>query len=277
MTKLAIGFSPCPNDTFMFHGLVSGRVAVPGIEFVPVLADIEALNERAIHGQDSRLPVTKLSVHGFAYVSKHYQLLRAGAALGRGCGPLVVARKQLGSIPSLDALKGRRVAIPGIYTTAHLLLRIFAPPSIDVMPMNFTEIMKRVAAGECDFGVIIHESRFTYEDYDLVCIADLGQLWEQTTKLPLPLGVIAASKELPEQQIKALEAGLQASIDLAWANPSVPWPYIRSHAQEMSEAVCRQHIDLYVNSYSQDLGEEGKAAIDALLAKGREVGILPSL
>lgn len=274
---LGIGFSPCPNDTFMFHALVAGEV--PGLRVRPWLADIEALNLRAMAIGDAPLPVTKLSVHALAHVRERYTVLAAGAALGRGCGPLVVSRPgDLGGDPALalQRLRGRRVAIPGRYTTAYLLLRALAPALTEVVPMRFEAIMPAVAAGEVDAGLIIHESRFTYAAHGLVQLADLGALWEAETGLPLPLGVIAVQRSLGDPLASALEEGIARSIRAARARPAAAWPYIRAHAQEMDEAVCRQHIALYVNEFSLALGDEGRAAIDALLARGEAAGLLPA-
>lgn len=272
---LTIGFSPCPNDTFMFHALVAGEV--PGPRLRPWLADIEALNERAIGAEP--LPVTKLSVHALAHVRERYTVLAAGAALGRGCGPLVVARPEAlrdeAPAAALQRLRGRRVAIPGRYTTAHLLLRALAPALTRVVPMRFEAIMPAVAAGEVDAGLIIHESRFTYAAHGLAQVADLGALWEAQTGLPLPLGVIAAQRALGPALAEALADGIARSILAARARPEAAWPYIRAHAQEMDPEVCRQHIALYVNDFSLALGDEGRAAIDALLARGEAAGLLP--
>lgn len=270
MNELEIGFSPCPNDTFMFDAMVRAPGFVPGLGFVPWMADIEALNERAIAGA-APLAVTKLSAHGLFWGEDRYVALRSGAALGRGCGPLVVSR----SGGELQGLAGRRVAIPGAYTTAHLLLRCFAPRSVTVVPMRFEAIMPAVAAGEVDAGVIIHESRFVFHEHGLAQVADLGVVWEAATGLPLPLGVIAAHRELPEGQVRAIEDGIARSIAAAEADPAAAWPFIRAHAQEMSEEVCRKHIALYVNAYSRELGDEGRAAIAELRARGRAAGALP--
>ncbi len=273
---LTIGFSPCPNDTFMFHALVADEV--PGLRVRPWLADIEALNLRAL-GEDP-LPVTKLSVHALAHVRERYTVLASGAALGRGCGPLVVSRPQSSidedPAEALQRLRGRRVAIPGRYTTAYLLLRALAPELTQVVPMRFEAIMPAVAAGEVDAGLIIHESRFTYATYGLVQVADLGALWEAQTGLPLPLGVIAVQRNLGAELASALEAGILRSILAARARPEAAWPYILAHAQEMDAEVCRQHIALYVNDFSLALGDEGRAAIDALLARGEAAGLLPA-
>lgn len=269
---LTLGFSPCPNDTFMFHALVTGGVAVPGHTFAPWLADIEALNERALGDDPAPLAVSKLSVHGYAHAAHRYAPLRSGAALGRGCGPLVVAREAR----DLASLAGRRVAIPGRYTTAHLLLRLFAPASIEVVPMRFETIMPAVAEGRVDAGAIIHEGRFTYGGYGLAEVADLGQVWETATGLPIPLGVIAIRRDLGASLAGAVEAAVRASVVAAWADPSASADYVRTHAQEMDPDVCRQHIALYVNDFSRDLGDEGEAAVAELLARGAAAGVLPN-
>jgi len=271
MSTLEIGFSPCPNDTFMFHALVAG--AVDGPRVTPWLADIETLNERAIAGVDA-LPITKLSVHALAHVRGRYAVLGAGAALGRGCGPLVVSRPGVLADDGLGRLAGRRVAIPGRYTTAYLLLRALGP-ALEVVPMRFEAIMPAVAAGVVDAGLIIHESRFTFAGHGLVQLADLGALWEARTGLPLPLGVIAAARGLGDEVAAAIERGIRGSIAAARARPEAAWPYVRAHAQEMDPEVCRQHIALYVNDFSLALGDEGRAAIDELLARGEAAGLLP--
>ncbi|HEY0133086.1 MAG TPA: 1,4-dihydroxy-6-naphthoate synthase [Nannocystis sp.] len=267
---LGIGFSPCPNDTFMFHGLVHG--VVPGLVVAPWLADIEALNVRAIAGRDP-LPITKLSVHALAHVSDRYTVLSAGAALGRGCGPLLVTRPELAG--GAAGIGQMRVAIPGRYTTALLLLRALLPAPRELVSMTFSEILPAVASGSVDAGLIIHESRFTYADHGLVQLADLGLLWEAETGLPLPLGVIVAERAQGEALLERVEDGIRRSLAAAWERPEAPAGYIRMHAQEMDPEVCRQHIALYVNEFSRELGVEGRAAIDALLLRGRAAGLLP--
>lgn len=267
---LPIGFSPCPNDTFMFGPMVREPGFVPGLRFLPWLADIEALNERALTGE-APLAITKLSAHGYFWAEDRYRVLRTGAALGRGCGPLVVARAPT----ELAALAGKRVAVPGAYTTAHLLLRCFAPASVVPVQIRFDRIMPAVAAGEVDAGVIIHEGRFVYPDHGLVQVADLGEVWESTTGLPLPLGVIAAERSLPEGQVRAVEDGIRRSIAAAETDATSVWPFVRAHAQELSDEVCRRHIALYVNRFSRELGDEGAAALAELRARGRAAGALP--
>jgi 1,4-dihydroxy-6-naphthoate synthase len=270
---LAVGFSPCPNDTFMFHGLVSGDVKVDGLRFRAQMEDIEKLNLRAMGGES--LPVTKLSLPALAEVADRYALLRTGAALGRGCGPVVVRRADRGELVDLQDLVGKRIAIPGRYTTAHLLLRIFAPGGLDVREMRFDRIMPAVAEGKVDAGVIIHESRFSFRDHGLVEMRDLGDAWEESSGLPIPLGVIAARRELERGLVERIENGLGASIEAAFADPARSRSFIREHAHELSDSMCRQHIELYVNRFSVDMGEEGKLAVDELLARGQAAQLLP--
>jgi 1,4-dihydroxy-6-naphthoate synthase len=276
-TVLPLGFSPCPNDTFMFDALVHGRVDAEGLCFRPELDDIEVLNRRAL-GLDPRPPlsVTKVSVAALAHLTADYAVLDAGAALGRGCGPLVLRRGGDSRYPTLADLAGARVAIPGEATTASLLLRLFGPAELERVTLRFDRIMPALAAGEVDAGLVIHESRFTYRDHDLACIADLGEVWEAATGLPLPLGVIVARRELSAATVRAVERGLRASVEAAWADPAASRPYVRRHAQELDDDVCRRHIALYVNSFSATLGDEGRRAIEVLVARMREVGAMPA-
>lgn len=266
--SLRLGFSPCPNDTFIFHALVHGRVRLPSATLAPpVLEDVETLNAWALEG---RLEVTKLSFHALGHVLDRYTLLRTGAALGRGCGPLLVT----GSSPP-GRMEQWRIAIPGELTTAALLLRIYRPDCRILRPMRFDRIMEAIATGEVDAGVIIHESRFTYRDHGLVCVQDLGEWWEQATGLPIPLGCIAARRTLAPALRGEIEAAIAASIRWADEHPEDGWAYIRAHAQEMEPAVMRSHIGLYVNDFSRDLGEEGMHAVQELLRRGAEAGIFP--
>lgn len=269
------GISPCPNDTFMFHGLISRQVPVRGMAFAPVFEDIEALNQRAVT-REGQLALTKLSLNALGQVSDRYTVLRAGSALGRGVGPLVVRPGFKGGLSDLGQLTGKRVAVPGLSTTAYLLLRLFAP-DFEPVPMRFDEIMTRVAMREdgLEAGLIIHESRFTYQDYGLVEIADLGKLWEAKTGLPLPLGMICAHRKMDNAQVERIETGLAQSIRLARSEPHRSAEFVKEHAQEMDEAVCRRHIELYVNDYSQDLGVDGRGSIETLIRYGRELGLLP--
>lgn len=262
---LTIGLSPCPNDTFMFHGLLSGLVAVPGFELRPALRDIEELNRLALDAQ-AALAVTKLSVATYGEVRDRYELLDSGAAMGSGCGPLLVRGAARSDLPDIASLSRRRVGIPGTHTTAALLLRLLGPADVVSVPMRFDLIMPAVVRGAVDAGVIIHESRFTYAAQGLVAIADLGSLWEQRTELPIPLGVVAARRDLGATTITAVGKALRASIELARAQPQRSADFVRQHARELSAEVCRQHIDLYVNDSSVSMGEVGRLAIERLLA-----------
>lgn len=267
ITSLSLGFSPCPNDTYIFNALIHAQVHLAHSRIASVqLEDVETLNEWAMQG---RLDITKLSFHAFAHVQDRYALLQAGAALGRGCGPLLITGK--GNKPA--RLADWNIAIPGKYTTAALLLRLYQPESQQLTVMRFDRILEAVAKGEVDAGVIIHESRFTYRDLGLTCIQDLGEWWEQTTGLPIPLGCIAAKKSLPAAVRDEFDRAIIASLQWAEAHPEEGWDYIRAHAQEMDPQVMRSHISLYVNAFSKGLGEEGGQAVHELLRRGAAVGL----
>jgi 1,4-dihydroxy-6-naphthoate synthase len=269
MKPLSLGYSPCPNDTFIFYALAHGRCDTEGLKFAePVLEDVETLNAWAF---DHRLDVTKLSFHALGHVLDEYCLLRAGSALGRGCGPLVVAKP--GNIPK--NLASARIAIPGRFTTAALLFRMFSPACTDLVEMKFDEIMEAIRDDSVDAGVIIHEGRFTYSQKGFVCLQDLGQWWEGLSGHPIPLGCIAARRSLGAEQIARIEGTIRNSLEFAWAKPDQCLPYIRSYAQEIEEEVVKNHIGLYVNEFSRDLGGDGLAAVEEFLARGRAEGILP--
>ena len=270
--RLRFGFSPCPNDTFAFWAAVNGAVPAP-FALDAELLDIEALNERALAGTDP-LPVTKLSLPALARCLDRYAVLTSGAALGFGCGPLVVARAG-GPLRDAGELQTASVAIPGRNTTAFLLLRALLPAPREIVALRFDEIMPAVASGRCDAGLVIHESRFTYADHGLRELTDLGVLWERATGGPLPLGVIAARRDLDGATFAALERALRASVQLARREPERPRAWVRRHAQELADDVQARHIALYVNDFTEDLGDVGRAAIAALLARGRNAGLLP--
>ena len=255
---LTFAFSPCPNDTFAFHALVHGLVPAP-FAVRAELADIEELNRTARTG---RYELTKLSFGALAGLGDRYTLLRSGAALGHGVGPLVVARRPT----TLAALAGKRVAIPGRDTTAFLLLGLAAPP-LEAVEVVYSEILGAVERGEVDAGLIIHESRFTYAAHGLSKVADLGEWWESETGLPVPLGAICARADLAPELKAAAEQAIHASVAYAFAHPDASRAYVREHAQELSPEVCRRHIDLYVNAYTLDLGDDGVRAVAALLAR----------
>jgi 1,4-dihydroxy-6-naphthoate synthase len=256
--NLSFGFSPCPNDTFAFDALVHGRTPAP-FTAVPALHDIEELNALARGG---RYELTKLSIGALAGLGDRYTLLRSGGALGRGVGPLVVTREPC----SLADAARLRFAIPGRDTTAYLLLRLAAPALGEIVELRYDEILGAVERGEVDAGLIIHESRFTYAEHGLTRVEDLGEWWERESGLPVPLAAICARRELDDETRDAAEAAVRASVEHAFAHPDASRAYVRAHAQELSDDVCRQHIELYVNEFSVDLGDEGLRAIDALLA-----------
>ncbi len=269
MNPLTLAYSPCPNDTFIFTPWVEGHLpdAPPVVER---LDDIETLNRAALAGE---LDVAKVSFHAYGHLRDRYCLLRSGGALGRGCGPLVVARQ---SFPEA-VLASKTVAIPGRLTTAALLVRLFAPDLKDenVRVMTFDQILAAVRDGEVDAGVIIHESRFTYPRYGLTQVVDLGEWWERETGHAIPLGGIAMRRDLGDDRIRRTERALAASVDYAHAHPDTVWPTVRRHAQEMEDDVMRQHIALYVNDFTRDYGAEGERAIRYLLDTAEQLGVIP--
>ena len=256
---LRFGFTPCPNDAFAFHALVHGLVPAR-FDVEPVLLDIEELNRRAAGAE---LELSKLSFGAAAAAGPRYRLLRSGAALGRGVGPLVVAREP----GSLDDVPAWRVAVPGLETTAFLLLRLAAPSLGEVVELRYDRILDAVVAGEVGAGLIIHESRFTYADHGLVSVADLGEWWEGETGLPVPLAGIFARSDLAPEVVDEAEAAIRTSVEYAFAHPEASRDYVRSLSKEMSDEVCAAHIALYVNKHSVDIGDDGLAAIDRLLGR----------
>ncbi|MFZ7114760.1 MAG: 1,4-dihydroxy-6-naphthoate synthase [Bacteroidota bacterium] len=258
MKKLQLAFSPCPNDTFMFDAMIHGKIDTEGLEFEVALEDVESLNKKAISGNSE---ISKLSFFAYSNVSEKYQLLSSGSALGQGVGPLLISKKKF-SDPKKEI---KSVAIPGRNTTAYFLFRTFFPSLTNVNEIVFSDIESAVLEGKVDAGVIIHENRFTYESKGLLKIADLGELWEQRTKLPIPLGGIVIRRDLDEEIKKKVERVLRKSVEYAFANPESSFEYVKSHAQEMSPEVRKKHIELYVNAYSTDLGSTGKAAVHEML------------
>jgi len=257
MRELTFGFSPCPNDTFAFYALAHGLVDAP-FRVRAQLLDIEELNRRAHEGV---FDLTKLSFGALPGVAGRYRLLRSGAALGRGVGPLVVAREPA----SLADAAAGRIAIPGRETTAFRLLRLAAPRLGDVVELRYDQILPALVRGDVDAGLIIHESRFTYGAHGLIRVADLGDWWEGETGLPVPLAGICARTDLDAGIVTAAEKAIRASVERAFANPLESRAWIRAHAQEMSDEVCDAHIRLYVNEHSLDLGEEGLQAVERLV------------
>lgn len=265
---LTLGYSPCPNDTFIFHALVHGLVAAPGFAVRERLEDVETLNRLALAGT---LDLTKVSYHAFGHLRQDYVLLRSGGALGRGCGPLVVAPRPT----RMSELRGKRIAIPGMLTTANLLLQLFGEGFEAVVPMPFDRIMPALKNGETEAGVIIHESRFTYREAGFHAVQDLGAWWETKTGLPIPLGGILARRDLGERLITTIDKAIRASLEYARAHPHEAHNYIRAHAQELDPSVIAAHINLYVNDFSLDLGEEGLQAVTMLLSQAEARGLIP--
>lgn len=269
MTKeLTLGFSPCPNDTFMFYPLVHGLVETGGISYRERLEDVETLNRLALAGE---LDVSKVSYHALGHIRDQYALLRSGSALGRGCGPLLVATD---TFDPAD-LRGKTIAVPGRYTTAKLLLRLFDSLLENFIVMPFNEVMDAVLSGNVDAGLIIHESRFTYQGFGLHKLLDLGEWWEGETGLPIPLGGIVARRSLGAETIAAVERALKEGVDYARTHSDEAGRYICEHAQEMDPEVCAAHIALYVNDFSADLGDEGVRAITCLLERAEQAGLIP--
>lgn len=265
---LTLGFSPCPNDTYIFHALVHGLVDTAGLAFRERLEDVETLNRLALEGA---LDVSKVSYHALGFLRDKYVLLRSGGALGRGCGPLVVTK----GATSMAELRGKPIAVPGRYTTAALLLRLFDPTLDTLVYLPFHEIMGAVARGDVGAGVIIHESRFTFPEYGITKLLDLGEWWEGETGCPIPLGGIVARRSLGQEVVAAIDRAIGASVAHARAIPGAAAGYIRAHSQEMSDEVCAAHIDLYVNDYSLQLGPEGEAAVATLLQRAEAAGVIP--
>lgn len=269
---LSLAYSSCPNDTYIFHAIAAKQVEDPELEFTITLADVETLNQKAEAGL---FDVTKLSFAALGNLRNDYALLRTGAALGRGCGPLVVAKPGTKMNPDTRL----KVAVPGFGTTACLLFRFFLEqqfPGIgaELVPMPFEAIMPSVIKGKSDLGVIIHEGRFVFQTLGLDCLADLGQWWEQQTRLPIPLGGIAVKRDLGSEIAAKVEGLIRQSIDHAEKNPQAGRQYIRDHAQELDDRVINQHISLYVNTFSSCLGKEGAAAIEAFFEKGERAGLI---
>ncbi|MNH80328.1 1,4-dihydroxy-6-naphtoate synthase [compost metagenome] len=273
---MKIAFSPCPNDTFVFHALVHGLI--PGApEFEVTYADIDITNNWAIDRTGPE--ILKISYAALPWVLEDYALLPCGGALGRGCGPLVLT--QGSSTEKLDpaALSGRRVAVPSERSTAYLLFRLWAARNVpggvgEIVVMPFDKIMPAVRDGQIDAGLVIHEARFTYPNYGLAMMTDLGSWWEATTGLPIPLGAIIARRSL---DLKRIAGWIQDSVRYAWDHPEVSRSYIASHAQEMAPEVTQAHIDLYVNEFTGELGEEGYNAVSALLTLAADEGLVPRI
>ncbi len=266
--KLSIAFSTCPNDTFIFDAMVNGRIDTEGIEYVPIVADIEELNERAIA---TSYDITKMSFYAFGFVIDQYAVLPYGNALGRGVGPVLVAREPM----TEEQIQKARIAIPGKYTTANFILGLAYPKVKETVPMLFSAIENAVLSGEADAGLLIHENRFTYEDKGLVKIADLGTYWEDQMDMPIPLGGIGIRRFLPRTiQDKVLRA-VKNSIEYAFKNPDDSAAFIKRYADTPDPDIVKKHIALYVNEYTRELDSTGREAIRSLFKKAREKELIP--
>lgn len=266
-SRLSIGFSPCPNDTFIFDALLHGKIDTEGLEFEPFIEDVEALNRRAFAGE---LAITKLSYHAFAHLTNLYALLDAGSALGNNCGPLLIARNFM----TREELSQARIVIPGEMTTANFLLSLAFPEARNKSALVFSEIENAVLTGQADAGLIIHENRFTYAQRGLVKIMDLGEHWETSTGLPIPLGGIVVRRDLPLEIQQKVNRVMRRSVEFAFAHPQEVMPFVRKYAQEMEDHVMQSHIDLYVTQRTVDLGAEGRAAVLQMFRIAQEKGIL---
>jgi 1,4-dihydroxy-6-naphthoate synthase len=269
--KLSLGFSPCPNDTFIFDAMVHNKIDTEGLDFDVVLADVEELNQKAFKQE---LDITKLSYHALGHLLEHYALLNSGSALGENCGPLLI-RKSGFKIKDSNNLSSATIAIPGKYTTANFLLSLAYPEATNKVEMLFSDIEQAVLDGDVDAGLIIHENRFTYQDRGLDKIKDLGEFWEELSQSPIPLGGIVIKKRFDKELQQKVDRVLRRSVEYAFANPEESNDYVRLHAQEMSPEVTKQHIALYVNNYSIDLGEKGRSAVELLFNKAEILGLIP--
>lgn len=267
--NITIGFSPCPNDCFIFDALIHHKIDTKGVNFTVIMEDVEALNQKAFNQQ---LDVTKLSYHAFFYLIDKYVLLNSGSALGFNCGPLLVKKKSVEFNP-----KSALVAIPGKYTTANFLLSIAYPQLKNKNEFLFSDIEQAVLNGNVDAGLLIHENRFTYEEKGLEKIADLGEYWEKLIHAPIPLGGIVASRKLDKETQKLIQQLIRESVEYAFKHPESSMDFVKQHAQEMSYDVMKKHIALYVNNFSIDLGEIGRKAIHLMLDKAQEIKLIHSI
>ena len=270
--NLSLAFSPCPNDCFMFDAIVNRRIDLEGLDFSVRLADIEALNMAAFAGE---VDVTKLSFHAYAYCADKYVLLDAGSALGRNCGPLLISKRPI----SIEEVThgNLRIAIPGRYTTANFLCGLAFPRAQNKTELLFSDIEPAVLDGRVDAGLIIHENRFTYQAKGLRKIIDLGEFWESETGAPIPLGGIVIRRSLPDDVKRTVNRLVRRSVEYGFAHREASLPFVREHAQEMSEEVMYRHIDLYVNEYSIDLGPDGRGGVETLFDRARSSGIIPAV
>jgi 1,4-dihydroxy-6-naphthoate synthase len=268
--RLSLGFSSCPNDTFVFDAMVHGKLDTEGLTFDPVIADVEQLNRLAFNASAH---ITKLSYNAYPFVAGDYMLLNSGSALGRGNGPLLISKK----LYAEDEIPGLSVAIPGKMTTANLLFSVFYPGVINKTEMLFSDIEEAILSGKVDAGVIIHESRFTYQGKGLIKITDLGERWEETSGQPVPLGAIIAKRDLGLEMLQKIDRILRKSVEYAISNPASSRDFVKLHAQELDDNVIDKHISLYVNRYTVSLGSGGRMAVQVLFEKAIKSGLIPEL
>lgn len=265
--KLTLGFSTCPNDTFIFDAMVHAKIDTEGLEFTVKMGDVEELNKAAF---EAEIDITKLSYHAYAKIIDNYILLNAGSALGRNNGPLLISKHKI--YP--DEVNDLKIAVPGENTTANLLLSIAYPNAKNKIEYLFSDIEQAVLSNEVDAGLIIHENRFTYQEKGLKKIIDLGEFWEERNSLPIPLGGIAVKRSLPIHIQQKVDRVLARSINFAYANPNESFPFVKQYAQEMKEEVMYKHIDLYVNEFTRDIGADGKKAVETLFKTAADLKII---
>ena len=270
MSSIRLGLSPCPNDTFIFDALLHQKIDTRGLKFEPVFADVEELNAMAFRAE---LEVSKLSYHALALLTKEYQILNSGGALGRGVGPLLIAKKAL----SEAEIEQARIAIPGKHTTANFLLSLAYPAAQQKEAMLFSEIESAVLDGSVEAGLIIHENRFTYQEKGLVKLMDLGEYWEEVSGSLIPLGGIAVKRSMEPEMKTAIDQLIRESVAYAFKEPAASRDFVQKHAQEMDVKVTQQHIDLYVNQYSLDLGQEGRKAVQTLFKQAEAKQIIQKI
>jgi len=268
--KLTLGFSPCPNDTFIFDAMVHGRIDTEGLEFDYFLADVEELNRRAFEG---KVHITKMSYHAYAYAADNYLILDSGSAIGRRNGPLLISKKYIDP----TELNNARIAIPGKYTTANLLFSIAWPDALDKREYLFSDIEDALLNDEVDAGLIIHETRFTYFKKGLLKIADMGEYWEKLTNLPIPLGTIVINRSVNEDIALKVNRILRRSLEYAYRDSIASYDFVAGNAREMDSDVMNNHIKLFVNEFTADLGSEGKQAVESLFRIAHEKGVIPAL
>jgi len=268
--RLTLGFSTCPNDTYIFDAMVHGRIDTEGLEFELIMSDVEELNHRAF---TSEIDITKISYHAYAYIADSYLLLNSGSALGFKNGPLLVSRYKI--FP--DEIDNVKIAIPGFHTTANLLLSIAYPGHKNKKEYLFSDIEEVVLSGEMDAGLIIHENRFTYRQKGLKKVADMGEFWETKTGMAIPLGGIVVNRKLPAEIRSKVDRIMKRSVEYAFENPKASYPFVKHHAQAMDDSVMMSHIGLYVNDFTRDLGIDGKKAIETLYREAAAAGVIPDL